>query len=327
VNENETQPAYFDDFEITHKANPQKLTVSSWAEYYAFGKVAKASCSPPSGAGGLAYRYGYQGEFAEKDQETDWNSFELRQYDSEIGRWLSTDPYQQYWSPYVGMGNDPVNQVDPDGGINYPAMMEGLGSFVNNFMNWGMQMEQIPSMLSEIGVAGYFNIEEFYISPVENPRITSVVNPARLHPKLNVVRAHKGVDMVPIGRIANLEPVIAPMDGTITNIQRNLSGAGNVITLMDRFSYEHKFLHLNDTDFPFPGVAKGGYVKKGQTIGRIGQTGGVSSGPHLHHEMRLNGNLINSRLFIPALRIAPGALELLLKPQTVKSKSTKKTKK
>jgi RHS repeat-associated protein len=111
VNENETQPAYFDYFEITHKPNPQKLTVTSWAEYYAFGKVAKASC-PSSGS----YRYGYQGEFAEKDQETDWNSFELRQYDSEIGRWLSVDPYQQYWSPYVGMGNDPVNQIDPDGG-------------------------------------------------------------------------------------------------------------------------------------------------------------------------------------------------------------------
>jgi RHS repeat-associated protein len=113
VNENETQPAYFDDFEITQKANPQKLTVTSWAEYYAFGKVAKASC-PANGA----YRYGYQGEFAEKDGETEWNSFELRQYDSEIGRWLSVDPYQQYWSPYVGMGNDPVNQIDPDGGLS-----------------------------------------------------------------------------------------------------------------------------------------------------------------------------------------------------------------
>jgi RHS repeat-associated protein len=111
VNENETQPAYFDDFEITHKANPQKLTVSSWAEYYAFGKVAKASC-PASGA----YRYGYQGEFAEKDGETEWNSFELRQYDSEIGRWLSTDPYGQHHSPYLAMRNNPVNYFDKNGG-------------------------------------------------------------------------------------------------------------------------------------------------------------------------------------------------------------------
>ncbi len=111
VNEHERQPAYFDAFEIVHKPNTEKLTVTSWTDYYPFGKVAKTACS---GAG--AYRYGYQGEFAEKDNETDWNSFELRQYDSDVARWLSVDPYGQYWSPYMAMGNDPVNQVDADGG-------------------------------------------------------------------------------------------------------------------------------------------------------------------------------------------------------------------
>ena len=37
-------------------------------------------------------------------------------YDPTIGRWLSTDPYDQFASPYLGMGNDPVNNVGPDGG-------------------------------------------------------------------------------------------------------------------------------------------------------------------------------------------------------------------
>ena len=100
---------WFDDFEITHKQSDDKINVTSWTDYYPYGKVAKTSC-PLNGA----YRYGYQGEFAEKEEE--WNSFELRQYDSEIGRWLSTDPYGQYWSPYMAMGNDPVNEVDPNGG-------------------------------------------------------------------------------------------------------------------------------------------------------------------------------------------------------------------
>lgn len=44
-----------------------------------------------------------------------WNHFELREYDPIIGRWASTDPYGQYWSPYNGMGNDPVNYADPNG--------------------------------------------------------------------------------------------------------------------------------------------------------------------------------------------------------------------
>jgi len=56
------------------------------------------------------------GEYAEKDGETGWDNFYLRNYDPAIGRWLSVDPYGQYYSPYVGMGNDPINRFDPDGG-------------------------------------------------------------------------------------------------------------------------------------------------------------------------------------------------------------------
>lgn len=44
------------------------------------------------------------------------NDFELRNYDPQIGRWIQQDPYQEYASPYVGMGNDPVSNVDPSGG-------------------------------------------------------------------------------------------------------------------------------------------------------------------------------------------------------------------
>jgi hypothetical protein len=43
-------------------------------------------------------------------------AFELRLWDNRIGRWLTTDPYRQYHSPYLGMGNDPINSIDPDGG-------------------------------------------------------------------------------------------------------------------------------------------------------------------------------------------------------------------
>ena len=36
-----------------------------------------------------------------------------------IGRWISPDPYGQFASAYVGMGNNPVSGVDPDGGFSY----------------------------------------------------------------------------------------------------------------------------------------------------------------------------------------------------------------
>ena len=75
-----------------------------------------------------AYRYDYQGQYAEKDGETGLHSFELRQWDARIGRWNSTDPYGQYFSPYMGMGNNPFSLVDPNGG-----WVPGAGFFKNLF--------------------------------------------------------------------------------------------------------------------------------------------------------------------------------------------------
>lgn len=77
------------------------------------------------------YRYGYQGEYAEKDQETGKEAFELRLWDGRIGRWLTIDPYGQYDSPYLGMGNDPINGIDSDGGYRTQlgAYLGWIGSF------------------------------------------------------------------------------------------------------------------------------------------------------------------------------------------------------
>ncbi len=70
-----------------------------------------------------AYRYAYQGQacpndegIGKKDPETGKEAFELRLWDGRIGRWLSPDPAGQYSSPYLGMGNDPINGIDSDGG-------------------------------------------------------------------------------------------------------------------------------------------------------------------------------------------------------------------
>ena len=83
------------------------MDVRTFDDYYPFGSVAQS--------GGTTYRYEYQGASAEKDDVTGFNNFELRMYDGKIGRWLSTDPAGQYYSPYEGMGNNPVSGVDKDG--------------------------------------------------------------------------------------------------------------------------------------------------------------------------------------------------------------------
>lgn len=71
--------------------------------------------------GNKRYRHGYQGQYAEHDAETGWENFELRLYNSRVGRWLSYDPEGQFNSPYVGMGNNPVSGIDPNGGFSGPG--------------------------------------------------------------------------------------------------------------------------------------------------------------------------------------------------------------
>jgi RHS repeat-associated protein len=89
--------------------------------YYAYGlKIATLSSrkfsNTPLGDGGKN-NYLYQGAFSELDEDIGWNDFMLRNYDVQIGRWVQQDPFQQFASPYVGMGADPINNTDPSGGI------------------------------------------------------------------------------------------------------------------------------------------------------------------------------------------------------------------
>lgn len=104
-----TYTAFFDHVEVKQTGS----TIVQEQHTYAFG-------SPLTGlnyvVGNRRYRHGYQGQFAEKDEETGYDSFELRLYNSRIGRWTSFDPEGQFDSPYVGMGNNPVSGIDPDGG-------------------------------------------------------------------------------------------------------------------------------------------------------------------------------------------------------------------
>jgi RHS repeat-associated protein len=67
-------------------------------------------------------RFAYQGQFAEEDGETGYNAFEARLWDNRIARWMSPDPAGQYWSPFLGMGNNGINYIDKNGEIGEKFM-------------------------------------------------------------------------------------------------------------------------------------------------------------------------------------------------------------
>jgi len=120
--------------------------------------------------------------------------------------------------------------------------------------------------------------------PLKFTRITSVFTDARLHPILERVRPHTGVDFAaPRGT-----PVRSIADGKVDFAGRQ-SGYGNIIRLDHPGPYDSAYAHL---DRIAKGIKEGVTVEKGQVIGFVGSTG-LATGPHLHFEMYKNGNFIN----------------------------------
>lgn len=128
---NETKGArvWFDDFKITQK----HAYLSQSTDYDPWGMVQRDVKTDEE----MIYRYGYQGQFAEKDEETGWNHFDAREYDAVAAKWLSPDPVKEEWSPYMSMGNDPVSRFDRDGRCTEcPNPDWGLWKDVTNGYQW-----------------------------------------------------------------------------------------------------------------------------------------------------------------------------------------------
>lgn len=125
----------------------------------------------------------------------------------------------------------------------------------------------------------------FVRAPLSFSRISSNFNPKRRHPKLNTIRAHRGVDYAaPTGT-----PIKAAGDGKIIHRGRK-GGYGNTVVLQHGGNITTLYAHMSK----YGRGRVGGRVRQGQIIGYVGSTG-LATGPHLHYEYRRNGVHLNPR--------------------------------
>ena len=153
------------------------------------------------------------------------------------------------------------------------------------FINRGKTYQAVR-YTNDAGVTEYYSPDgrnmrkAFLRTPVEYTRISSGFSLGRLHPILNRIRAHKGVDYAaPTGT-----PVKATADGKIIFRGRK-GGYGNVIIVQHGSKYSTLYGHLSRFR---GGLSTGSNVRQGQVIAYVGMTG-LATGPHLHYEFRING--------------------------------------
>jgi murein DD-endopeptidase MepM/ murein hydrolase activator NlpD len=136
----------------------------------------------------------------------------------------------------------------------------------------------------------------FLRSPLQFSRISSYFSTGRYHPILRIVRPHQGIDY----SARSGTPVSAIGDGVVAHAGWT-GGYGNLVEISHGNGYRSRYGHLSRFG---KGVRSGVRVGQGQTIGYVGTTG-MSTGPHLHFEVRVNGVARNPLKIIP-----PRALSL-----------------
>ena len=191
---------------------------------------------------------------------------------------------------YYEKFEDDNNKVRDTGKIIYASM------YVNgeeiNLYNFKYKNEQ-----EYYDIKGKSITKSLMKTPINGARLSSSFG-MRKHPILGYNKMHRGTDFAaPSGT-----PIMASGSGTVTRA-RWCGGGGNCIKIKHNSTYETMYAHMKSFA---KGIKEGKKVKQGQIIGYVGSTG-MSTGPHLHYEVIVNGKKVNSqKLKLPSGKILRG---------------------
>jgi hypothetical protein len=123
------------------------------------------------------------------------------------------------------------------------------------------------------------------IQPISNPDLNRLASGfgERMHPYYKIMKFHSGMDFTaPVGT-----PVFATGKGIVETLDKTSRGRGNTIVINHDFGYKTVYSFLDAFN-----VRAGQRVNRHDLIGWVGNTG-LSSAPHLHYEVHLNGEPVD----------------------------------
>jgi murein DD-endopeptidase MepM/ murein hydrolase activator NlpD len=158
---------------------------------------------------------------------------------------------------------------------------------INNRL--AVEQQSLQAIGKEIQVQEEMEMTRPAMQPINNRQLTRLnyIFGLRMHPILNYVRPHNGLDLTaPYGT-----PIYAPGNGYVTRAELS-GGLGNAICINHGFGFETRYGHLSRYN-----VVEGQHVKRGDLIGFVGSTG-LSTNSHLHYEVVYKGKYINPLNFL-----------------------------
>ncbi len=124
--------------------------------------------------------------------------------------------------------------------------------------------------------------------------LSSHFSESRFHPVLHENRPHEGIDVTaPMGA-----PIVAPASGIVRSVSRNEPGYGNTLEIDHGNGIITRFAHCSRIM-----VSPGQRVTRAQVVATVGNSG-LTTGPHLHYEVHLNGKAVDPLTFVLPEKVA-----------------------
>lgn len=198
--------------------------------------------------------------------------------------------------------SEPVPSTYREGGIGGVNRYEELDGFTNTEL-----ITETATRLDKIRKKIYIQSKSFdelivlarekgemlrsipAIQPVSNKDLKRTASGygLRIHPIYKISKFHSGMDFTaPTGT-----DVFATGDGAVKTVKSQRRELGNHIIIDHGFGYQTVYAHLDGFN-----VKVGQKVKRGDIIGFVGNTG-LSTAPHLHYEVLLNGRYVDPALY------------------------------
>ncbi|HXT49028.1 MAG TPA: M23 family metallopeptidase [Gemmatimonadaceae bacterium] len=191
---------------------------------------------------------------------------------------------------FAGLSADSTEQQPGGAALTVGKVSEMTVSSSGDIDGMIKRANSLAASFAEVTGALAHNTEKMSRIPSIMPTagwLSSTYSLSRFHPILHYARPHEGIDVsAPMGA-----PIVAPAGGVVRLVTWE-TGYGNVLEIDHGDGIVTKYAHCSKIV-----VHRGQHVKRGDIIANVGSTG-LSTGPHVHYEIHVNGKVVDPLTYV-----------------------------